>query len=184
MIQAILSNRRFYVDLKGQKSRWRNQKNGVPQGSVLAPVLFNIYTNDQPITADTNSFLYADNLAITTQAQSFGQLENKLTEALQNMTNYYSKNHLRANPAKTQACVFHLSSKEAKRKLEVTWNNEKLTYTFNPVYLRVTLDRTLNFKAHIFKTKAKISTRSSVINKLFNSKWVGSPSTVRTSGLA
>ena len=184
MIQAILTDHRFYFDLHGPKSRWRNHRNGVPQGSVLAPVLSNIYTNDQPITADTNSFHDADDLAITAQAQTFGQLENKLTKALQDLTNYYSTNHLRANPAKTQTCVFHLSNKEAKCKLEVTWNNKKLIHTFNPVYLGVTLDHTLNFKAHILKTKAKIGTRNSIINKLINYTWFASPSTVRTSVLA
>ena len=143
-IQKILSNCRFYVDLNRQKSRWRNKKNGVPQGSVLAPVLFTINTNDQPITADTSSYLYADDLAVTTQAQTFGQLENKLTEALQNMISYYSTNHLRANPTKTQACVFHLSNKEAKTELEIIWNNDKHTHSAL-FYLGVTLDCTLNY---------------------------------------
>ena len=69
--QTILSNRRFYVILNGKRIKWRNQKNGLPQDSVLAPLLFNIYTNDQPLPENTQRFLYADDLYITAQNQFF-----------------------------------------------------------------------------------------------------------------
>ena len=64
-IQNLLSDRRFYVELNNERSRWRIQKNGIPQGNVLSPTLYNIYTNDQPILDGTRSFIYADELCIT-----------------------------------------------------------------------------------------------------------------------
>ena len=74
VIQNLLSNRRFYVELNNERSRWRLQKNGLPQGSVLSPILFNIYTNDQPINDGTRSFIYADDLCITAQYPTFTEV--------------------------------------------------------------------------------------------------------------
>ena len=63
----MVSNRSFTLTTgNGQRSRLRRLKNGAPQGSVLAPLLFNIYTSDLPITVSTISrkYAYADDLAI------------------------------------------------------------------------------------------------------------------------
>ena len=82
LIRTMLENRRFFVVLNGKKSRWRRQRNGLPQGSVLAPMLFNIYTNDQPIHPDTRSFIYADDLCIASQGNDFNNIEASLTSAM------------------------------------------------------------------------------------------------------
>ena len=55
LIGSMMINRRFYVEINGKKSRWRNQKNGLPQGIVLSPVLFNVHTNDQLVHNNNNN---------------------------------------------------------------------------------------------------------------------------------
>ena len=112
LIRTMLENRRFFVVLNGKKSRWRRQRNGLPHGSVLAPMLFNISTYDQPVHADTRSFIYAvDDLCIASQGNDFNIIEVSLTSALSTMTTYYHTNLLRANPSKTQVCAFHLRNR-------------------------------------------------------------------------
>ena len=98
LIRTMLENRRFFVVLNGKKSRWRRQRNGLPQGSVLAPMLFNIYTNDQPIHPDTRSFIYADDLCIASQGNDFNTIEASLTSALSAMTSRRSRIFLRRGP--------------------------------------------------------------------------------------
>ena len=183
-LQSILSNRRFFVEMNGRKSRWRIQRNGLPQGSVLAPLLFNMYTNDMPDIPDIRRFIYADDLCLATQSHSFEEIEERLSNALQSFTTYYEKFSLNANPSKTQVCAFHLDNHQARRQLRITWNDTTLENTVNPVYLGVTLDRTLSFKQHAIKLKKKVAARNNIISKLATSKWGCDPITLRQSSLA
>ena len=109
-------------------------------------MLFNIYSNDQPIHADTRSFIYADELCIASQGNDFNNTESSLTFALSTMTTYYDTNQLRANPPKTQVCAFHLRIREAKREMDLMQNGTRLSNTTTPVYLGIHLDRTLCHK--------------------------------------
>ena len=170
VIQNMLSSRRFYVELNNERSRWRKQKNGLPQGSVLSPILFNIYTNDEPHHNGTRRFMYADDLCVTAQQPSFVEVETTIEESVSELTHYYISNNLRANSDKTQVTSFHPRNKEAKRTLKVKWNKTDLENTPHPKYLGVTLDRTPIYKQHIHNTKMKVETRNNLLRELSSFK--------------
>ena len=123
------------MELNNERSRWRIQKNGLPQGRVLSPTLFNIYTSDQLILDGTRTLIYADDLCFTAQYPTFQEVEQKIEVALGELTHYYRSNSLRANPDKTQVTAFHLRNREAKRSLQVSWNGVDLENTDTPKYL-------------------------------------------------
>ena len=93
---------------------------------------------------------------VTAQYPSVTEVEHTIGDALDELTTYYRSNSLRANPDKTQVTAFRLKNREAKRTLEVKWNNTDLENTPHPKYLGVTLDRTLSYKKHIHDTKMKV----------------------------
>lgn len=184
LVECILGNRRYHVTLGNEKSRWRNQKNGLPQGSVLSPVLYNIYTNDVPQSDETKKFIYADDTAIAAQGNEFQEVENTLTKALTEMSTYYNENHLKPNPSKTQVCAFHLKNQQSKTDINVSWEGKQLENCKTPKYLGVKLDRTLSYKTHCKDTKMKVMGRNNIIRKLTGTTWGARPETLRTSTIA
>lgn len=89
ILQSMLSERRYQVSLDGATSKVRVLQNGLPQGSVLAPLLFNLYTADIPKTSG-KKFIYADDVAITTQAVTFTELEERFNNDFQILQSYFT----------------------------------------------------------------------------------------------
>jgi len=160
IIKALHQHKRFYVTLRSKKSRQRLQKNGLPQGNVLAPILFNIYTNNQPITPGARYSIYADDTATAIQNNNFEEVETRLKFSLKIMKTYYKQMKLKPNPTKTyenkNMRVSLEKQVQATRKIYITWGGVKIENSTYPKYLGVTLDRPLTFEEHCVVLKRKI----------------------------
>lgn len=182
LIDNMLTGRVFRVILGSKMSSPRTLNDGLPQGSVLAPLFFNLYISDMPETR-SRKFGYADDWVLTTQHRSFGETEATLSSDLASLGTYFRKWRLRPSPNKTETACFHLSNRAANRQLQVYFEDTLLRHNTHPKYLGVTLDRTLTYKRHLENTAAKLRTRNNILHKLCGTSWGSTADTLRTSAL-
>ena len=78
LIELFLRNRCFRVHMGDDISSWRFHANGLAQGSVLAQTVFNLYTNDLPVTS-CRKFIYADDICFSVQGKAFTEIECTLS---------------------------------------------------------------------------------------------------------
>ena len=127
-IMEMLSNRSFVVHTSdGQRSRLRRMKNVVPQGSVLSPMLFNIYISDLPETT-SRKYGYADDLAILLRHPSWKTMEEDLNKDMTILVDYLRKWRLQLSIGKTVSAAYHLNNRETKRELYVFVDNKRLVF--------------------------------------------------------
>jgi len=184
MIMEIVSNRSFTLNIgNGQRSRLRRLKNGVPQGSVLAPLLFNIYTSNLPATI-SRKYAYADDLAIMHAEGDWQAVEGALNKVMETLGEYLQSWKLKLRITKTVSAVFHLNNKEAKRELKVNFNNETLPIYSEPKYLGVMLDRSLTYRRHLESLRKELTSRVALLRWLAGSGWGAGATTLQTATLA
>lgn len=91
IIRSYLKDRSYVVSLNNEISSSRNIPAGVPQGSLLGPFLFILYTNDIPKLKNTRLSMYADDTAILTSAYGLKPIASKLQKSFQNLNKYFEK---------------------------------------------------------------------------------------------
>ena len=181
MIMELVRNRSFTLTTGDSKqSRLRRLKNGVPQGSVLAPLLFNIYTYDLP-SMISRKFAYADDLALLHSSGNWKDLEGTMFT----LSAYLQTWRLKLCHTKTVTAAFHLANnREAKRELKVYNNGRLLPFCPTPTYLGVKLDRSLTFRHHLLALRKKLSSRVTLLRRLVSSGRGAGAKTLRIATLS
>ena len=166
-----------------KQSRLRCLENGVPQGSVLALLLFNIYTYDLP-SMISRKFAYADDLALLHSSGNWKDLERTLSQDMSTLSAYLQTWRLKLSHTKTVTTAFHLNNREAKHELKVYNNSRLLPFCPTPTYLGVKLDRSLMFHHHLVALHKKLSSRITLLRQLVGSGWGAGAKTLRIATLS
>ena len=165
-IFSYLTDRQQYVKFDTEVSGYKNIKYGVPQGSILGPLLFKMYINDFN-TCLTNGYtktiLYADDTIILLQSKDLSDLINKGNIELINVSQYCKLNRLILNADKSKAMLFNLKKQIPIANLTI--NNNIIDYVSVFKYLGFTIDNHLNFKSMVDHTVSKLASCNGVLSR-------------------
>lgn len=151
ILKSYLQNRHFFVKIQDEQSTLQKIQAGVPQGSVLGPVLYLLYTADLPTSEKTTLSTFADDTAVLASDSNANIASTLLQEHLAKIENWLSKWRIKANESKSIHVTFTMRKGTCP---PVTLNNHQLPQENEAKYLGMHLDRRLTWKKHIF-TKRK-----------------------------
>ncbi len=142
-IESYLSGHTQYVSIQNYNSAPLSISTGVPQGSVLGPLLFTLYINDLPsVCPNTNIQMYADDSVIYIHGSSVSQVANELTEFLVHVAAWLEQCCLQLNISKT-VCMFITKTKNLSVVPDVFVSGERLQVVSEYKYLGVLIDSKL-----------------------------------------
>jgi len=172
LFRDYLHNRHQYVHIENTTSIKLPLQVGVPQGSILGPLLFIIYVND--MVNSTKAFhpiVYADDTTLAASLNTL-QLEDPhsdlgLNTELQSVNNWMKANKLSINKDKTKAMVFHTPQRRAYYP-QIKIDNVDIEYVDQFNFLGIIIDKHINWKAHGDFITKKLSKTLGIISRVKN----------------
>lgn len=171
LIESYFSNRVIRIC----RSRAIEVTAGVPQGSVLGPLLWNVLYDRvlaTPLTEGATSVAYADDLAIMVEAADERELQHRVNESLVRINIWMTKNNLSLAPQKTEAIILKGRRRRAHVSFEIL--GERLVPVKQLRYLGVVLDDRLSFGEHVKQVVEKAQAKISALTRILPN--IGGPS--------
>ena len=176
LMRSYLTSRKQFTTVKNVSSPLRELTHGVPQGSVLAPLLFLIFISDLPeaFTPSTTVDIFADDTTLSNSAtwNEVGTLKNDLGNSILLLEDWSKQKRQHLNIKKTKSMLItgkRLGSKLLPEDLSLdikTRNNTKLDQTLSHKLLGVHLDQDLNFDEHVDSMCNKLSKRIGLLRSI------------------
>ena len=175
---SYLDNRKQFVSINGFESSHRNIKSGVPQGSVLGPLLFLIYINDLAFSVKHSTVHhFADDTNLLCINKSLKTLYKNMNYDLRGITDWLNGNKISLNASKTEFVIFRKPGQSLHLEFKIKLNGKRL-YPSNYIkYLGILIDENLSWKPHTLELTKKLSRANSMLSKI---RYYVDKSTLRT----
>lgn len=150
LIKSYLTNRKQKVRLNGVYSSERAINTGVPQGTILGPLLFVIYINDM-LTGIIDDLIisYADDTVILTEGKTWKEAEQKMNKSLRSIEIWLASNKLSLNTDKTVYVTFGNYKDSVPTDVQIRIYNINLKRVENCKYLGIFIDYKMKWNKHV-----------------------------------
>ena len=168
LLKNYLTNRKQRVVLNGKSSSWAHIKAGVPQGSVLGPLLFLIYINDLPDGLKCNAKLFADDTSIFSIVTDINESCHELNNDLLKINNWAHQWKMSFNPDPNKQAAEVIFSHKLNQPVQppVYFNNSPVASQSFTKHLGMILDSKLNFNQHLSEKISKTNRGIGLIKRL------------------
>jgi hypothetical protein len=165
-VTSYLSDRKQFCTFGGEKSSTTNITCGVPQGSILGPLLFLLYINDLgTIFEHFGTILFADDSNLIVRGNSLRSLEEKIDRDIPLLSDWLETNRLSLNLKKTHIMVFGRKSKNHTNTVSTTIKGTTLEVVTHTKFLGVILDNSLSWKEHTLYLAKKLSKSLGILSR-------------------
>ena len=165
-LKSYLNSRQQYVEFNGCKSNASFITTGVPQGSILGPLLFIIYINDLPCCTKLHTVKFADDSNFVIKGKDLPSLSETLNIELRNVDEFFKANKLKLNAKKTKLVCFRRKGRDVNLDdYPVYLDNEKLDFEEETTFLGMRLDSHLTWDKHCQHVANTISKNNGVLSR-------------------